>query len=91
MRRIVLAFVRSVGRSVSCWKLCHSEHVLGAKTDAANSLSPRASLFLFLSPSPPPSLARPFLFSRPAATVSLAPTFLQRAIVFRHGGTLYIP
>lgn len=72
MRRIVLAFVRSVGRSVSCWKLCHSEHVLGAKTDAANS--PRVSLALFLSPSLPSSRSSvPFLpYGGPSRSFPLA-------------------
>lgn len=42
----VCSFLRSVGRTVSCWKLCHSKHVLGAKTDAASS--PRVSLSLSL-------------------------------------------
>lgn len=77
MRRIVLVFVRSVGRSVSCWKLCHSGHVLRAKTDAASS--PRVSVSLAPSLLPLSLSLRPSSFSCPAddlvrsRSLSLAP------------------
>lgn len=54
--------------------------------DRRRKLSPRLRFSLS------PSLSFPF--SCPAndlACSSYHPTFLQRAIVFRHGGTLYIP
>ena len=81
MRRIVLAFVRSVGRSVSMLKALSLEARTRGK-DRRRKLSPRLCLSLS------------FLFSCPAndlARSSYHPTFLQRAIVFRHSRTLYIP
>lgn len=92
MRRIVpcgAASVRSVGRSVSCWKLCHSKHVLGARTDAASS--PLALSLLRLSSSPllprrvslSCSLLSPYLSNNaPLCSATLEPCIFLHAMDF---------